>query len=135
MDSTHTVTSPVCRALGEVLARIGDKWTIFVVGELSRGPLRFNELKRRVDGISQRMLTRTLRSLERDGFVNRTVHPSVPPSVEYSLTELGHSLRCPLDELAGWAREHLPGIIAARLAYDEEHSDCEEADCTGEEQA
>lgn len=120
-----------CRALGEILARIGDKWTILVVGELANGPLRFNEIRRRVEGISQRMLTRTLRALERDGFVSRTVHPTVPPSVEYELTATGHSLRCPLDQLAGWAREHMPQIAAAREQYDKAHAEADQAGQAG----
>ncbi|MCB1187855.1 helix-turn-helix transcriptional regulator [bacterium] len=133
MSSGHSVESPSCKALGEVLARIGDKWTIFVVRALTERPLRFNELKRRVDGISQRMLTRTLRSLERDGFVTRTVHPSVPPSVEYALTESGYSLRCPLDQLAIWATEHMPGILAAREAFDADNHYGSDEDCSGDE--
>ena len=122
MSQTEAQHGAGCQALAEILGRIGDKWTILVVGALSAGPRRFNELKRRVDGISQRMLTRTLRGLERDGFVLRTVYPTVPPSVEYALTELGHSLRCPLDELAAWAREHQRQINAARTEFDTGHT-------------
>ena len=103
----------------QVLDRIGDRWTVLVVGSLSQGPLRFSELARRIEGISQKMLTQTLRGLERDGLVVRTVHPEVPPRVEYELTRVGATLIEPLDALDAWAREHLPVIEAARAAYDE----------------
>jgi DNA-binding HxlR family transcriptional regulator len=98
----------------EILRRVGDKWSVLVVVLLGQRPYRFNELHRSIDGISQRMLTRTLRGLETDGLVLRTVHPSVPPSVEYSLTPLGHSLLHPLSTLADWVVQHQPEIAAAR---------------------
>src|SRR5881392_4430154 len=85
-----------CRAVSEVLARIGDKWTVLVVGVLGEGPKRFNELRRALGSISQRMLTLTLRGLERDGLVTRTVFPTIPRRVEYALTKLGHSLLEPV---------------------------------------
>ncbi|MCB1487979.1 MAG: helix-turn-helix transcriptional regulator [Bauldia sp.] len=107
-----------CLAVGRVLDRIGDKWTVMVVGVLSKGPLRFNAMMRAIDGVSHRMLTRTLRSLERDGLVNRAVYPTVPPKVEYELTEVGHSLIKPLRALLGWAREHRPVIESSRRDYD-----------------
>src|SRR6266508_106791 len=88
-----------CRAVSEVLARVGDKWTVLVVTMLGEGPKRFNELRRALGSISQRMLTLTLRCLERDGLVTRTVFPSIPPHVEYELTRLGHSLLEPVSEL------------------------------------
>jgi DNA-binding HxlR family transcriptional regulator len=103
----------------QVLDRIGDRWTVLVVGSLAGGPLRFSELGRRVDGVSQKMLTQTLRGLERDGLVTRTVHPEVPPRVEYELTHVGRTLIAPLDALDAWAREHLPVIEEARARYDE----------------
>ena len=107
-----------CRAVGDVLARVGDKWTVFVIGLLADRPMRFNELKRGIDGISQRMLTLTLRGLERDGLVTRTVFPTVPPRVDYALTDLGQTLIETLQGLGGWAIEHRPAIVAAREAYD-----------------
>ncbi len=103
----------------QVLDRIGDRWTVLVVGSLSQGPMRFSELGRRIEGISQKMLTQTLRGLERDGLVARTVHPEVPPRVEYALTRVGSTLIEPLDALDAWAREHLPVIEEARTRYDE----------------
>ena len=102
----------------QVLDRIGDRWTVLVVGSLSGGPLRFSELARRIDGVSQKMRTQTLRGRERDGLVTRTVHAEVPPRVEYELTHVGRTLIAPLDALDAWAREHLPVIEAARARYD-----------------
>lgn len=111
----------VCTLLSETLARIGDKWTVLVVEQLSegRGPRRFNEIRRSIDGISQRMLTLTLRALERDGLVTRTVHPTIPPRVDYELTELGRSLRRPLVAVAEWARDNRAAIAEARKNFDE----------------
>jgi DNA-binding HxlR family transcriptional regulator len=108
-----------CRAIAPVLARIGDKWSILIVMILAQGPRRFSELKRQVGGISQRMLTLTLRGLERDGLLTRTVTPSIPPRVDYALTELGHSLRVPVIALGEWASAHIDKIHEAREAYDE----------------
>jgi len=107
-----------CRAVNTVLARIGDKWSVLIVAILGGGPKRFNEIKRMVGGISQRMLTLTLRGLERDGLVTRTVFPTVPPRVDYELTELGHSLWKPVEALGGWARQHQGEIAAARQRFD-----------------
>jgi DNA-binding HxlR family transcriptional regulator len=107
-----------CRAVSDILARIGDKWTVLVVGLLGDGPLRFNEMRRRIGNISQRMLTLTLRGLERDGLVTRTVHPTVPPSVEYELTGLGQSLFEPLDAVAAWARKHRIAVEKKRREFD-----------------
>jgi len=103
----------------DVLDRIGDRWTVLVVGSLSQGPMRFSELGRRVRGISQKMLTQTLRGLERDGLVTRTVHAEVPPRVEYELTEPGRTLIAPLATLDAWARAHMPAIEEARRRYDD----------------
>lgn len=110
--------SGVCTALSEVLARIGDKWTVLVVELLSDGPMRFNEIRRTINSISQRMLTLTLRGLERDGLVTRTVYPTIPPRVEYELTRLGRTLREPLGAIAEWARANRPNIEAARKHFD-----------------
>jgi len=107
-----------CQAVSEVLQRVGDKWTVLVVKILGSGPMRFNELKRTIDGISQRMLTLTLRALERDGLVTRTVYPSVPPRVEYELTVLGRSLLQPVSALAMWAIDHRASIDGARKKFD-----------------
>nr|WP_308422469.1 helix-turn-helix domain-containing protein [Aliidongia dinghuensis] len=107
-----------CRLVGDVLARAGDKWTVFIVRLLADGPMRFNELRRGADGISQRMLTLTLRGLERDGLVTRTVFPTVPPRVDYALTELGRTLLVHLQGLGEWAMENRPAIVAARAAFD-----------------
>jgi DNA-binding HxlR family transcriptional regulator len=108
-----------CRAVSEVLSRVGDKWTILVVGELGEGPRRFNEIRRQLGSISQRMLTLTLRGLERDGLVLRTVFPTVPPRVEYQLTELGRSLLEPVSGLGLWARQHRAAIQEARRRFDD----------------
>jgi DNA-binding HxlR family transcriptional regulator len=107
-----------CQAVSAILSRIGDKWTVLVVMMLSHGPMRFNELKRAIGGISQRMLTLTLRGLERDGLVTRTLFASVPPRVDYELTELGHSLRVPIEALGNWAFANLAEVERARTAFD-----------------
>jgi DNA-binding HxlR family transcriptional regulator len=107
-----------CRAVSEVLARVGDKWTVLVVTVLGAGPKRFNELRRSLGSISQRMLTLTLRGLERDGLVTRTVFPTVPPRVDYELTALGRSLLVPVSSLGGWARQHRAAIEKARRQFD-----------------
>lgn len=107
-----------CRAVSEVLSRVGDKWTVLVVSTLGEGPKRFNELRKALGSISQRMLTLTLRALERDGLVTRTVLPSNPPRVEYELTKLGRSLLEPVSELGSWARKNRPAIAQARGRFD-----------------
>ena len=111
-------TNPVCRTISTLLSRIGDKWTVQVVRLLGDGPRRFNEIKRMVDGVSQRMLTLTLRNLERDGLVSRTVTPTIPPRVDYELTELGQSLQKPICGLATWAMHNVDTIHAAQARYD-----------------
>src|SRR5919197_2968353 len=107
-----------CRAVSEVLARVGDKWTVLVVSTLGDGPKRFKDVRPALGSISQRMLTLTLRGLERDGLVTRTVFPTIPPRVEYELTKLGHSLLEPVSSLALWARRNRSGIAAARQRFD-----------------
>jgi len=116
-------SSPVCRTISTLLARIGDKWTVLVVQTLAEGPKRFNELRREIPAVSQRMLTLTLRNLERDGLVNRTVTPSIPPRVDYELTELGQSLQGPICGLARWANENVEAIHEAQARYDSEHDE------------
>jgi DNA-binding HxlR family transcriptional regulator len=111
-----------CRSVAAVLARIGDKWSVLVIMLLGDRPRRFNELKRMVGGISQRMLTLTLRGLERDGLVTRTVFPTVPPRVDYELTDLGRGLCEPVMALGEWARGHLTEIETARQNFDGRNS-------------
>jgi len=108
-----------CHTVTEILSRVGDKWSVQVVVQLGEGPKRFNELRRIVDGISQRMLTLTLRGLERDGLVTRTVYPTIPPRVEYRLTELGCSLLKTVRALGAWAIENRDQILDARRRFDE----------------
>ena len=107
-----------CRAVSEVLSRVGDKWTILVVSELGHGPKRFNEIRRALGSISQRMLTLTLRGLERDGLVTRTVFPTIPPRVDYELTRLGRSLLEPVSGIGLWARQNRAAIHEARVRFD-----------------
>src|ERR671922_2111910 len=107
-----------CRAVSEVLARVGDKWTVLVVSMLGSGPKRFNEIRRGLGSISQRMLTLTLRGLERDGLVTRTVYPTIPPRVDYELTPLGRSLLEPVSGIGLWARQNRAAIQQARARFD-----------------
>ncbi len=106
-----------CRAR-EVLQRVGDKWSVYVIGLLGQGTKRFSELHRSIDGITARMLTVTLRGLERDGIVTRTIHPVIPPRVDYTLTPMGQTLLDTIDRLVTWTDSHLPEIQEARAAYD-----------------
>ena len=116
----HYAMGGDCRKVSKILARVGDKWSVLVVMLLgSGGPRRFNEMKRLIGGISQRMLVLTLRGLERDGMVTRTMYPTIPVRVEYELTELGRSLREPVVALGTWAYAHLPQIEAARAHFDD----------------
>lgn len=122
-EGTHTTLGNLhvpedCRAASEVLARVGDKWTVLVVSTLGEGTMRFNELRRALGSISQRMLTLTLRGLERDGLVTRTAFPTVPPRVDYELTRLGRSLLEPVSALGLWARKNRVGIQDARRRFD-----------------
>lgn len=107
-----------CRPVTDILARVGDKWSVMIVMLLAAGPRRFNEMRRAINGISQRMLTLTLRGLERDGLVTRTVFPTIPPRVDYELTELGQSLRKPIEALGEWAFKSRPEVEAARARFD-----------------
>jgi DNA-binding HxlR family transcriptional regulator len=108
-----------CTRITPVLNRVGDKWSMQIVMALGAGPRRFSELKREIDGISQRMLTLSLRGLERDGLISRDVTPTIPPRVDYELTELGLSLREPVRALGAWASEHIECIRAAQQRFDE----------------
>jgi DNA-binding HxlR family transcriptional regulator len=110
-----------CIAVRDVLDRVGDKWSVLLVVLLTDGPRRFSDLRRSIDGISQRMLTHTLKALERDGLVTRTVYPTIPPRVEYALTDLGTTLLGPITALAEWARGNGMAIQAARARYDAHH--------------
>ena len=118
MKPRHIDRGEDCRAVSDILQRIGDKWTVLVVGKLGAGPLRFNELRMAVGGISQKMLTTTLRGLERDGFVTRTIYPTIPPRVDYELTDLGCELLKPLTVLGDWARRNTERVNAARARFD-----------------
>lgn len=119
-DITQKAQCPECQRINEVLSRVGDRWSVLIVMSLGEyGILRFNELKRRL-GISQRMLSLTLRELERDGLVSRTYHPTIPPKVEYALTDLGRSFLEPVKAMGYWALENLPTIDTARATYDRE---------------
>jgi DNA-binding HxlR family transcriptional regulator len=119
MKPSHTHLPADCRAVSDVLARVGDKWSVLVVTRLGDGPLRFNELRRSIGGISQRMLTLTLRGLERDGLITRTVFPTIPPRVDYALTPLGRDLLNPVSALGAWAIRNQPKIARARERFDE----------------
>ena len=112
------ITLSECLKVGQVLARVGDKWTVMVINELGEGPKRFNQLRRDIAGVSQRMLTLTLKNLERDGLVSRAVTASVPPRVDYALTDLGVSMLVPVRALGQWAQAHIPQMDAARARYD-----------------
>ncbi|MBN9083551.1 MAG: transcriptional regulator [Rhizobiales bacterium 62-17] len=118
MERRHMSVTGGCQHVRETLTRIGDKWSVLVIMTLGRGPMRFNELRRSIEGVSQRMLTLTLRGLERDGFVTRTVRPTVPPQVDYELTSLGVSLQAPVRALGEWAFTHQPLVEDARRRYD-----------------
>jgi DNA-binding HxlR family transcriptional regulator len=120
-------SNPVCRTISTLLSRIGDKWTVLVVDTLAGGSRRFNELRRDIPSVSQRMLTLTLRNLERDGLVSRKVTPSIPPRVDYELTELGHSLQRPISALSQWAFDNVETIHAAQAEFDAAHDKAEAA--------
>jgi DNA-binding HxlR family transcriptional regulator len=125
--SQRTHGPDACPAVREVLNRVGDKWSVLVVGLLGDGPKRFGELRRSIEGISQRMLTLTVRGLERDGLITRTVEPSIPPKVEYALTKLGRTLLVPVEALAQWAVDHRVKIHEAQQKYDARHAGTDKA--------
>ncbi|HBO1345078.1 winged helix-turn-helix transcriptional regulator [Pseudomonas aeruginosa] len=116
----HDLQNADCQKISQVLARVGEKWSVLIITLLSGGPHRFTEIKRAINGISQRMLTLCLRGLERDGLIKRTVYAVMPPHVEYELTPLGRSLTEPVIALGTWASNHIPDIDAARQAFDEQ---------------
>jgi DNA-binding HxlR family transcriptional regulator len=120
-EPKHDPASKDCRLVGDILSRVGDKWSMLVVMTLLDGPLHFNELKRAIQGVSQQMLSRTLRALERDGLLTRTVHVGVPVRVEYTLSDLGRSLSGPVKALSSWAIDSGPAIEASRKIYDGAH--------------
>ena len=122
-DPAHSV----CRTISTLLARIGDKWTVLVVSTLGEGSKRFNQLRREIPSVSQRMLTLTLRNLERDGLVSRMVTPSIPPRVDYALTDLGCSLLTPVNALSQWALENVEAIHDAQARFDAEQDKAQAA--------
>ena len=122
MSPSHKHVRGECLAVREVLNRVGDKWSVLIVALLGDGTKRFSELRRMIEGISQRMLTLTLKGLERDGLITRTVYPTIPPRVEYQLTKLGRGLLVPITGLANWAGENRQKIQDAREQYDARYS-------------
>jgi DNA-binding HxlR family transcriptional regulator len=121
-----------CIAIAETLARIGDKWTVLVIASLSSGePKRYSELRRKLEGISQRMLTLTLKGLEQDGLVTRTMYPTIPPRVDYELTPLGRKLVLPLQALYEWAVQHRPQMLAAREKFQSKQRKAAQRDSRG----
>ncbi len=118
MSEPNPADRQTCGAMADILNRIGDKWSVMIVGRLTGRTMRFNELRHNIGGISQRMLTLTLRNLERDGLVTRTVYPEIPPRVEYELTQLGRTLTEPLNALWNWAEAHQHEVNRSREAYD-----------------
>jgi DNA-binding HxlR family transcriptional regulator len=124
-----------CPAISDVLSRVGDKWSVLVVSKLGSGTKRFNELRREIGGISQRMLTLTLRGLERDGLVNRTIVPTSPPGVQYDLTALGCDLLQPVSALSAWAVRNQPKIAQARTKFDGAERSATPAPAKGERKA
>ena len=131
MEPGITHDSGNCRAVADVLARIGDKWTVYIVALLSNGPMRFNEIRRAVSAISQRMLSLTLRGLERDGLVTRTVFPTIPPRVDYELTEVGRTLIAPLKQVGSWAIANRDYVESARAKFDVVNAGSKTAEALG----
>lgn len=110
-----------CQTVTPILSQVGDKWTVLVIVTLKRGPRRFNDIKRNITGISQQMLTRTLKALERDGMIIRTAFPTTPPQVQYELSDLGRSLSEPVLALGSWVRNNIREIEAARASYEQKN--------------
>jgi DNA-binding HxlR family transcriptional regulator len=134
MSPSHiSPTNERCIGIRELLSRVGDKWSVLLISILSEGPKRFSEIKRMIEGISQRMLTLTLRGLERDGLVTRTVYPTIPPRVDYELTSLGKTLQEPVCALAAWANDNYPEIKKSRDTYDKTHIREQELDKVADE--
>ena len=131
MEPGITHDSGNCRAVADVLARIGDKWTVYIVNLLSNGPMRFNEIRRSVSAISQRMLSLTRRGLERDGLVTRTVFPTIPPRVDYELTEVGRTLIAPLKQVGSWAIANRDYVESARAKFDAVNAGSKTAEALG----
>ena len=121
-DGFSNLPADVCQSVADVLARVGDKWSILVIAMLSRGSMRFSELKRSLGSISQKVLTTTLRGLERDGYITRKITPSIPPRVDYNLTKLGADVLIPVTALAMWAFSRHSDVEAARSRYDQSSS-------------
>lgn len=119
VNSFSDLPPAVCQSVGDVLARVGDKWSVLVIAMLARGSMRFTEIKRSIGSISQKVLTTTLRGLERDGYLSRTVTPSIPPRVDYELTALGHDVLVPVMGVATWALSQRHRVERARAAFDE----------------
>ena len=113
-----SMVAECCPAIRSMLSRLGDKWSMLIVALISKRSMRFNELRRNIDGISQRMLTRSLRDLERDGLVKRTVTPTTPPSVDYALTPLGETLMKPVYGFIEWTLENAAAVATAQKSYD-----------------
>ena len=122
MKPGHKKLTEECKSVSEVFGRVGDKWTVLIVSLLGNGPKRFSELQRSIGGISHKMLTTTLRNMERDGFCTRTVFPTIPPRVQYELTKLGRDLLVPVNDLANWAIANRERINAARRQFDAQSS-------------
>jgi DNA-binding HxlR family transcriptional regulator len=118
IDFPTLIKSDDCRMVREILDLVGDKWSLYIIATLKDGPVRFNELRRQINGISQRMLTITLRGLERDGLVKRTLFPTIPPRVDYELTNVGRTLLAPVMALVAWAKTNQENIQGARVRYD-----------------
>ncbi len=121
-SSFSDLPADVCQSVGDVLARVGDKWSILIIAMLARGSMRFTELKRSIGSISQKVLTTNLRGLERDGYISRKVTPSIPPRVDYQLTELGHDVLIPVMDLAQWALSRRVRVEQARAKFDAQRS-------------
>jgi DNA-binding HxlR family transcriptional regulator len=119
LPAVFSLSADVCRDVGEILDSIGSKWAILIIRTLSDGPMRFSELRRAVSAVTQKVLTATLRDLERDGLIARSVTPTKPPRVDYELTKLGRDLMVPVNALAHWALDHRPQIHRARRRFDE----------------